>query len=110
MLLQYNIEEESDMYDLYRRINADAWKELEQGKIDQEELRDKRFRLFFESVNIDKNGYEANAKYLENLVTRSLLLKGAQKFMTLIQERLNMVAVTNGLKEVKDEFTYKSRS
>ena len=101
MLFQYDIQEEADMYDLYRRINADVWKELEQGKIDQEELRDKRFRLFFQSVDIDKNGYDANAKYLENLIHRSSLIGGAQKFMTLIQERLNMVAVTNGLKEVQ---------
>jgi len=101
MLFQYGIQEEADMYDLYRRINADVWKELEQGKINQEELRDKRFRLFFQSVDIDKNGYDANAKYLENLILRSSLIRGAQKFMTLIQERLNMVAVTNGLKEVQ---------
>lgn len=101
MLIHYEIQEEADMYDLYRRINADVWKELEQGKIDQIELRKKRFKLFFETVDIDENGFEANAVYLDKLIDRSILLKGAEKFLSLIKQRLNMIAVTNGLKEVQ---------
>ena len=101
LMVQIGVQEEADMYELYRRINADVWKELEEGKIDQVELRKKRFKLFFEATDIDFDGTLANKKYLENLIERSTLLQGANKFMQLIQERLKMVAVTNGLKEVQ---------
>lgn len=101
MLKYFNIKEEDDMYDGYKRINKEVWNELEAGKITQYDLREKRFKLFFNAIKVEIDGHRANSVYLSELVEHSELLEGARELLTDLKKEYVLFAITNGLKEVQ---------
>lgn len=97
----FNIEEKEYTYAIYKRINKKVWQELEEGLITQDELREKRFRLFFEKLKLNIDGNRANSIYLSELVEHSDLLDGALELLTDLKKHYTLFAITNGLKEVQ---------
>lgn len=101
LLDYFNIDEAADHYDIYKRINRDVWSELEAGKITQFELREKRFRIFFNTIGESIEGHRANSIYLSELVEHSELLNGARELLIELKQKYVLFAITNGLKEVQ---------
>lgn len=91
-----------DLYDHYEKCNHQCWKELEDGKIDQVELRAKRFRMFFDILGLNLDALAANKYYLEQLVENSQLISGARELVSdLAEAEYKLGIITNGLKEVQ---------
>lgn len=99
---KYNIEWNDVNYQQYKSINHSLWTEFEQGLIDTEDIRKKRFTLFLEALNIKNiNGYEMNAYYLEQIVAHPKLLPNTIDTLSRLQKTFTLGIVTNGLKEVQ---------
>jgi 2-haloacid dehalogenase len=85
----------------YRQINAQMWREFEQGKVTQKRLRTKRFELFFEAVHLEADPVLFGRRYLENLAERTDLVAGAEEIVRLLYGRVGLVIITNGLSDVQ---------
>jgi len=101
-LKHFDIPEEQDFYPVYRKINKTVWEELERGEIDQETLRAKRFRLFFEYIGrTELDPLEGNKRYLQGIVDHPVYLEHALDILENFKGDFTMSVVTNGLKEVQ---------
>ena len=89
------------MLPLYKEINHQCWRELEDGKITKAELRHKRFHLFFSSIKKQANIQQFSKDYLTNLSQSQFLLDGAIDLLEEVKENHRLVLVTNGLKDVQ---------
>jgi 2-haloacid dehalogenase len=85
----------------YRRINAEIWRQFEQGQIDQQRLRARRFELLFEELGVDYDAEAFSARYLENLAHGTDLLDGAEGVLQALDGRVGLALITNGLHEVQ---------
>jgi len=91
-----------DLYKHYEKCNHQCWKELEDGIIDQVELREKRFAMFFDVLGLSLDALAANKYYLQQLVVNSQLIPGARALVSdLAEAKYKMGIITNGLKEVQ---------
>jgi 2-haloacid dehalogenase len=86
---------------LYSRFNQQVWEEFERGEITQQELRLKRFRLFFDETRLEADLQAVSPLYLKNLALGTDLLDGAEKVVRALKERCHLALVTNGLKDVQ---------
>ncbi len=91
----------NDIYSEYKKINAGVWKELEEGKITQEELRSRRFKLFFDQFGIELAPRPFNQLYLDKLIENAMLLEQTLSLLNLFKDKVKNVIITNGLKEVQ---------
>ena len=88
-------------HDLYREINIQCWQDYERHIITKDELRLKRFLLFFEAIGIEADPGSFGSNYLHHLSTAAFLLDGALELLQQLQPRYRLALVTNGLKEVQ---------
>jgi 2-haloacid dehalogenase len=86
---------------LYRRINAEIWREFEQGTITPQRLRTRRFELLFAAAGITSGVQEFSARYLRNLAEETHLVDGAKEIVKELYGRAGLVLVTNGLTDVQ---------
>ncbi len=99
---QLNIPQSSDLYKTYKKHNAHVWHLFENGQIDAQNLRSKRFELFFNDIGFDFDGLKANNLYLDLLVDNVRLLDGAVALLQELKDLgVKMLIITNGLKEVQ---------
>ncbi len=90
-----------ELYPIYKEINRQVWKELEQGIIDQDTLRSKRWSLFFSEIGIQKDPLAANVAFLENLCEKDYLVPNALELLNALKGKVELILVTNGLAEVQ---------
>jgi len=88
-------------FEIYARCNQQVWQEFERGELTSQELRVKRFRLFFDEVGLAGDPQTVSPLYLRNLALGSDLLPGAEAVIRAVQGRYRLALVTNGLKEVQ---------
>ncbi|MGG4102416.1 YjjG family noncanonical pyrimidine nucleotidase [Paenibacillus lautus] len=90
--------------DSYRRINQQLWRDFEQGKVTQSDLRTARFDRLLAEHDI-KCALDANAfsdVYIKYLGQGSFLMEGAEELCSQLAERgQRMAIITNGIKEVQ---------
>jgi 2-haloacid dehalogenase len=86
---------------LYARFNQQVWQEFERGEVTSQELRVKRFRLFFDETRLDGDPQVISPLYLRNLALGADLLPGAEEVIRELKGRYHLALVTNGLKEVQ---------
>jgi 2-haloacid dehalogenase len=85
----------------YRHINAQIWREFEQGRITQAKLRARRFELLFEAVGLQSDPQVFSARYLHNLSQGVDLIDGAQEIVQALYGRVGLLIITNGLQDVQ---------
>ncbi|MCX5690102.1 MAG: YjjG family noncanonical pyrimidine nucleotidase [Planctomycetota bacterium] len=81
----------------YRRINAAAWHELEQGKLSPHRLRTIRFERWFEHLSVDADPQRFSDSYLEALSQQTLLIDNAATIIEALAPSHRMAIITNGL-------------
>ncbi len=83
---------------LYHLGNKSLWKAFEQGAIRQDEILERRFRLFLEEIGQGhQDGDAMNVYYMDRLVKRSQIYPGAEDFCRSLKARCTLVLVTNGV-------------
>ena len=85
----------------YRRINAAAWHELEQGTLSPARLRTIRFERWFAHLGIDADPQRFSDSYLAALAQQTLLLADAAATVRALAASYRMAIITNGLASVQ---------
>lgn len=87
--------------EIYSRINAQCWADLEKGLITQDELRVRRFRELIEYYGIEADLDEVPQLYVEALSHQSQLLPGALQAVKELAQLVPLAIVTNGIPYVQ---------
>ena len=87
--------------EIYREINHVCWRQYENGKLKKEDLRERRFELFFKKMNLSPDINRVATDYLHNLSQSAIMIPGAEALLKKVSENHTLVLVTNGLKEVQ---------
>jgi len=85
----------------YRRINGEIWHQFEQGRIDQRRLRTQRFEALAQALGLSYDPASFSTHYLENLGLGVDLIDGAERVLRALQDRVRLMLITNGLKDVQ---------
>lgn len=74
-------------YPLYHTLNQQCWKELEQGKLDQQELRAERFRRFLPLVGCAVSPQAASDRFLQELSRQGIPYPQTKPLLTELRKR-----------------------
>ena len=88
-------------YDQYEEINLQCWRALENGEMNQNQVKYKRFERFFEQYAISVDPLKAAERFVELLGQQSILLPDAENTLRKISKKLPVVIVTNGIAAVQ---------
>lgn len=99
--VQFGMQEKAHHYEQYHVISQACWRDFEEQKITQTELRRLRFERFFEAAKLEENAEDFNKQYLQNLITNSTLLEGALELIQNLHGNFSLTVITNGLKELQ---------
>jgi YjjG family noncanonical pyrimidine nucleotidase len=91
----------AELYREYSQINHRLWKKREEGGIGHEELKLKRWELFFEQQNLSFDPTHANERYFQGITENVEFVLYANELLELLQKRYRMMIITNGLSEVQ---------
>lgn len=100
-LVDYEIPQDEPLMPVYKVINKQCWKELEEGLITQDELRYLRFERFIKRINSDINSTDFANSYHANLSDKIFWLENAQELIRKWSKKYNLALVTNGFKEIQ---------
>ena len=101
VLGEHGFDWQEGMYSDYKRINVQCWTEHEQGIIDRDTLVYERFRRYFQFMQLDLDPVATQQQYLRRLGSKPYLMPGADEIMTLLEGRINLGYITNGMREVQ---------
>ena len=87
--------------EVYRQINAEIWRDFEQGKISQHRLRTRRFELLFEDVAVECDPEAFGTRYLLHLADGTDLIEGADEVVRRLHGKAGLVLITNGIADVQ---------
>lgn len=93
----------SDLYfESYKRINQQLWKEFEEGKLPQDQLRVERFYRFFIEQGLEMDAGHFSNRYLTHLSEGAFLVPGAVELCGYLQAHgYRLAIITNGIKQVQ---------
>ena len=100
-LSQFGLTFTQENLDLYHAVNRRCWREMEEGKLSKEELRIRRFKLFFAGIKKEADPQAVSDVYLKTLSQCSFLIEGAIPLLEAVRGQYKLGLVTNGLKEVQ---------
>ncbi|MDE5618118.1 MAG: HAD family hydrolase [Clostridia bacterium] len=66
-------------------INAECWREIEQGKMTRQEIYGHRFSRLFENYDINADSIATGMSYRRYVATHGILLDGAYEFLTALK-------------------------
>ena len=89
--------------DAYHTINAQLWRDFEQGRIQQERIKTLRFERLFAAIGLSSAPDVAtfSARYLENLGSCTYLIDGAETVIAALRGKVRLALITNGLQVVQ---------
>ncbi len=92
---------EDDYLEIYQRINTGLWQALEKQEITQAVLRDRRFELLLENIQLSGSPEEMSSVYIEQLAICSELMDGAYEVLQALRGKCRFAILTNGLRVVQ---------
>jgi YjjG family noncanonical pyrimidine nucleotidase len=98
---QFGLRMPPEAAETYRGINGQIWQQFEQGLISQQRLRWQRFELLAEALGMDFEPEAFSSRYLHNLARGTYLIEGAEQVLEALNDRVGLMLITNGLKEVQ---------
>ncbi|MCB9256923.1 MAG: noncanonical pyrimidine nucleotidase, YjjG family [Chitinophagales bacterium] len=84
-------------YEIYYPINAKYWHYYEKQKISADEVKYGRFEAFIQEAKLDIDPVSMANSYLDELVTYSFWINGAQEFLDQVKESHKLAIISNGL-------------
>lgn len=85
----------------YSEINRECWDMLERGEISRERLVILRFEILREELSVDFSPEEVQKTYVSALGSQHHFIDGAEELLSLLSEKYELYAVTNGLYAVQ---------
>lgn len=100
-IAEANILADDNHFPTYQKINKACWKDLEQGKITQDQLRTLRMERFLEAIESEVHPVHFSENYHYNLSNDIFYLSNAKDLIEKWSNQFPLVLVTNGLKEIQ---------
>lgn len=92
----------SDIFSDFTKLNNIIWQAYDENKITHEQIKTERFRVLFESLNIENvDLFKFNLEFIDNLIKYSKLFDGTKDFLLSISGKVKIAIITNGMKEVQ---------
>lgn len=85
----------------YRHINGNLWQAFEQGAINQNRLKGKRFELLCKYFELNLDPTVLSQLYLKYLGRGTFLIDGAEETVKALASHYSLAIITNGLKDVQ---------
>lgn len=85
----------------YRKCNKQLWDAFELGNVTIKNLKVKRFELLLNEIGIPVDAYKFSQHYLKQLSLGTQLIKGAEKILESLSGKVDLILMTNGIKEVQ---------
>lgn len=104
----YNLKYSDEIYENYKKINDDLWKEFNLGNIEKAELLLKRFDKLKKLYDLSYINENINKNYLENLGETVCLIDGAEDFVKKLYGKYPLYIVTNGVAKTQHNKINKS--
>lgn len=80
----------------YHRINKEHWERLERKELTREQLRQERFRIFLQALNVQAEPERVAAVYEKYLGTGHYFLPGAEETVVSLAKKYKLYLVSNG--------------
>ncbi len=94
----FGIERTGDSYlEKYRKINRKVWSEFERGETNLDELKLRRFKIFFDALGIDQNTETFSDMYLYYISKSSFVTEGAEEVVSSLYGKCKLALATNGI-------------
>ncbi|MDH3650303.1 MAG: YjjG family noncanonical pyrimidine nucleotidase [Saprospiraceae bacterium] len=97
----FGVERNTKNVDTYREINNKCWLAFESGHIDVATLKNLRFHLLVDELNLDVDPNAINQYYLRTLSQQIDPMPGAHSFLKWSSKHFSLVLATNGFQEVQ---------
>ena len=98
---KFSIDANDDMYEFYKKVNAQRWKDYELGLYPKNEIVLLRFEDFFKKYNIHADSSVFNDCYMQFLTQSTKLFEGAFDSLQEIKSKYVLAAVTNANPKVQ---------
>lgn len=85
----------------YYQVNKKCWEAFEKKKFTAQQIREERFTIFLNKIGMERDGIKMGRIYLNHLGSFHYMLEGAYPLLDELRMSHQLVAVTNGLKEVQ---------
>ncbi len=99
--VDFNIPYEAQYIQQYYQINKRCWLAFEKKEFTAQQIREERFAIFLKEIKMEGDGKKMGLIYLEHLGSFHYMLNGAYTLLDQVVKTHQLVAVTNGLKEVQ---------
>jgi 2-haloacid dehalogenase len=86
---------------VYQRINAAAWRALEEGRTTSARLRVMRFEELADELALDLDPTTFAARYMERLAAQTSLVDGAVDTLAAVLPGRQLAIITNGIAQVQ---------
>jgi 2-haloacid dehalogenase len=86
---------------VYQRVNAAAWRALEEGRVTPARLRVQRFEELAAELGLEIDPPAFSTTYLAHLARQAHLIDGALAVVEALRPRHRIAVITNGLSEVQ---------
>lgn len=100
-LEHFHIRPEISVLKRYSELNLAQWKLLEQGKLNREEVKLRRFQLLFKELDTDASASEAARLYESLLAHGHYFMEGAEELLETLYGKYRLYLVTNGTLSVQ---------
>ena len=95
---------------IYHEVNKQCWKAFEEGEMDQNTLRSRRFELLLKAIGMQGNAETMGTNYLSHLANTDFMVEGARLLLDRLFGKFKMAIVTNGLQDVQRPRVRKSKT
>lgn len=95
----------SSTFDTYHEINDKLWRKVEKGNISKAKLKTERFRLLFDSLDINTDHIDFQyvaQEYINKLSTQNHLIEGAYDLLEYLYPKYDIYIITNGISVVQN--------
>lgn len=97
VLKKYDVPFSLEAYQCYENINHNLWQQFDAGILSKDRVQNERFVRFFDAMNIDIDGMQANLSYQESLATQTWLVPHAKEICMELSKNHILSIVTNGV-------------
>lgn len=97
----FNLPYEAAVNTIYTEVNRQCWIAFEDGLLDQQTLKKRRFELLFEEIGHGTDATHFGITYLKYLSKTDYLIPGARGLLDELRPKYRLAIITNGLKVVQ---------
>lgn len=100
-LIHYNIEPTENMILMYKEISSKLYKDFEKGLISASDRRNMRYKLLFDSLNVNHSPSEATDYYNKQLSIGHYFVDGAEEVLKQLYGKYRLYIASNGYTNVQ---------